>query len=97
MDLAFIIVFGTRWHFRRVRGGWRGVLNCPQCVSPQLFQEMEAFKAFTLYWKPLWTLERGGRLVEAALRDPQHVARRQHAGLLRARDVHHDGAGLLAQ
>ena len=63
MDLAFIIVFGTRWHFRRARGGWRGVLNCPACASPQLFQEMEAFKAFTLYWKPLWTLERGGRLV----------------------------------
>jgi len=64
MDLAFIIIFGTRWTFRKVDRPWQGVLNCPDCRSPQVFEEKEAVKAFTLYWKPLWTMERGGRLVE---------------------------------
>ena len=64
MDLSFIIIFGTRWTFRPVKGGREGVLNCPDCKTPQVFQEKEAVKAFTLYWKPLWTVERGGHLVE---------------------------------
>ena len=64
MDLSFIVVFGTRWTFRSVSGGWQGVLNCPDCRAPQVFEEKEAVKAFTLYWKPLWTVARGGRLVE---------------------------------
>lgn len=64
MDLSFIVVFGTRWTFRAVDRAWQGVLNCPDCRSPQVFEEKEAIKAFTLYWKPLWTVERAGRLVE---------------------------------
>ena len=64
MDLAFIIVFGTRWTFRPVLGGWTGSLTCPDCKSMEIFEEKEAIKAFTLYWWSLWTVERGGRLVE---------------------------------
>jgi hypothetical protein len=64
MDLSFIIVFGTRWTFRPVRGGWKGALNCPDCARPELFEEKEAVKAFTVYWWSVWTVERGGRLVE---------------------------------
>ena len=66
MDLSFIIVIGTRWHFRRIAGGWDGVLNCPACESPQHFVEKEAFKALTLYWFPLFRTEHGGRLVECS-------------------------------
>lgn len=64
MDLAFIIIFGTRWTFRSLKEPWQGVLNCPDCRSPQVFEEKEAVKAFTLYWKPIWTVARGGHLVE---------------------------------
>lgn len=64
MDLAFIIVFGTRWTFPLVQGGWSGTLTCPDCGGMEEFQEKEAIKAFTLYWWSLWTVERGGRLVE---------------------------------
>ncbi len=63
MQLDFIIIFGTRWHFRRVRDGWDGVLNCPECGRPERFEEHEAFKAFTLYWFPLYRTEDGGRIV----------------------------------
>jgi uncharacterized C2H2 Zn-finger protein len=62
-DLSFIIVFGTRWHFRPTRGGWDGVLNCPVCDSPQRMVQQHAFKAFTLYWWPLFRTEEGGELV----------------------------------
>ena len=64
VQLAFIIVFGTRWHFRAVRGGWDGKLNCPHCACPQRFVQKRAFKAFTLYWWPLFRVEDGGELVE---------------------------------
>ena len=64
MDLSFIIVFGTRWHFRPVPGGWAGVLSCPDCRRPELFRTREAFKAFTLYWFPLVRTEEGGQVVE---------------------------------
>lgn len=66
MQLDFIIVFGTRWHFRTVKGGWDGVLNCPDCRSPQRFLEKEAFRAFTLYWMPLFRTADGGHLVECS-------------------------------
>ena len=64
MDLSFIVIFGTRWHFKPVTGGWSGVLDCPDCQRPQRFVEQEAFKAFTIYWFPLFRTEDGGRLVE---------------------------------
>jgi len=62
--VSFIVIFGTRWTFRPVTGGWDGKLNCPDCGVPTRMVEQEAVKAFTLYWFPLWTLEHGGRLVE---------------------------------
>ena len=64
MDVAFIIVFGTRWTFRPVQGGWKGILTCPDCRSMEEFEEKEAIKAFTVYWWSVWTVERGGRLME---------------------------------
>jgi hypothetical protein len=64
MDVAFIIVFGTRWTFRAVPDGWKGVLTCPDCRSMEVFEEKEAIKAFTVYWWSVWTVERGGKLVE---------------------------------
>ncbi len=64
MDLSFIVIFGTRWHFRSVPDGWTGLLECPDCEQPQYFQEKHAFKAFTLYWFPLFRTEDGGHLVE---------------------------------
>ena len=63
MDLSFIIVFGTRWHFRPTDGGWDGHLNCPVCKQPQRMVQETAFKAFTLYWWPLFKTEDGGQLV----------------------------------
>jgi hypothetical protein len=60
----FIIVFGTRWHFKAPRGGFRGVLDCPDCGRPRNMVEKHAFKAFTLYWWPVWRLEDGGHVVE---------------------------------
>ena len=62
-DLSFIIVFGTRWHFRPTEGGWDGVLNCPVCQGPERMTQQQAFKAFTLYWWPLYRTEEGGELV----------------------------------
>jgi len=62
-DLSFIIVFGTRWHFRASKGGWDGVLNCPVCQQPERMVQEHAFKAFTLYWWPLFRTEDGGELV----------------------------------
>lgn len=67
MDLAFIIIFGTRWHFKPVLGGWTGRLNCPGCQRSQDFVEMEAFKAFTVYWYPLFRTQEAGRLVECSV------------------------------
>ncbi len=64
MDVAFIIVFGTRWTFRPIKGGWKGTLTCPDCKAFEIFEEKEAIKAFTVYWWSLWTVEDGGRLVE---------------------------------
>ena len=63
MDLSFIVIFGTRWHFRDLRDGWKGHLVCPACQGPEPFVEQEAFKAFTVYWFPLFRTEEGGRLV----------------------------------
>ena len=67
MDLSFIVIFGTRWHFKAVRGGWSGFLDCPSCERSQRFEEQEAFKAFTVYWFPLFRTEDGGRLVECSI------------------------------
>ena len=64
MQVQFIIVFGSRWHFRPFPGSWKGKLNCPECAKPELMHEKRAFKAFTLYWWPLWRTEDGGKLVE---------------------------------
>ncbi len=62
----FIIVFGTRWHFRPVDDGFRGHLTCPTCQGPEFFVEKEAFKAFTIYWWAAFRTEDGGRLVECS-------------------------------
>lgn len=62
--LSFIVVFGTRWTFKVVPGGWDGKLNCPDCKQPTRMVELEAIKAFTLYWLSLWKLEQGGHLLE---------------------------------
>jgi hypothetical protein len=62
--VSFIVIFGTRWTFRPVVGGWDGKLNCPDCRQPTRMVELEAVKAFTLYWFSLWKLESGGRLLE---------------------------------
>lgn len=63
-DLSFIIVFGTRWHFKRTDGGWDGTLNCPVCNEPKRMMQQHAFKAFTLYWWPLFRTEDGGQLLQ---------------------------------
>jgi len=63
-DLSFIIVFGTRWHFRASEGGWDGDLNCPVCRGPQRMVQQHAFKAFTVYWWPLFRTDDGGELVQ---------------------------------
>ncbi len=64
MLAVFIIILGTRWHFRVLRDSWSGVLNCPDCQQPRPFLEKEAFKAFTLYWWPVFRTQTGGRVVE---------------------------------
>jgi hypothetical protein len=69
VDLAFIIIFGTRWHFKPIVDGWTGTLSCPGCQRDQHFVEMEAFKAFTVYWFPLFRTEHAGRLVECSVCD----------------------------
>lgn len=63
-DLSFIIVFGTRWHFKRTVDGWDGTLNCPVCKVPTQMIQQHAFKAFTLYWWPLFRTEDGGELLQ---------------------------------
>ena len=63
MDLSFIIVFGTRWHFRDSPGVAEIVLNCPVCARPEPMQRQDAFKAFTLYWWPLFKVRDGGSLL----------------------------------
>lgn len=65
-DLSFIIVFGTRWHFKPSPGGWDGTLNCPVCKGPSRMVQQHAFKAFTLYWWPLFRTEDGGELLQCA-------------------------------
>jgi hypothetical protein len=62
--VSFIVIFGSRWTFRDVSDGWDGKLNCPDCGHPTRMVELNAVKAFTLYWFPLWTLEQGGHLLE---------------------------------
>ena len=62
----FIIVFGTRWHFRPVKDGFRGYLTCPTCQGPEFFVEKNAFKAFTIYWWAAVRIEDGGALVECS-------------------------------
>lgn len=62
----FIIVFGTRWHFRPRDGGFRGHLTCPTCQGPEYFVEKDAFKAFTIYWWAAVRTEDGGSLVECS-------------------------------
>ena len=64
MKLAFIIVLGMRWHFRVLRDSWSGMLSCPDCACSRAFLEKRAFKAFTLYWWPLFRTEEGGHVVE---------------------------------
>ncbi len=62
----FIIVFGTRWHFRPRKGGFRGYLTCQTCQGPEFFVEKDAFKAFTIYWWAAFRTEDGGTLVECS-------------------------------
>jgi hypothetical protein len=62
----FIIVFGTRWHFRPKEGGFKGHLTCTTCHGPEFFVEKEAFKAFTIYWWAAFRTEDGGSLVECS-------------------------------
>ena len=62
--VQFIVIFGTRWTFKSAPGGWDGKLNCPDCGVPTRMVELDAIKAFTLYWFPLLKLENGGRLLE---------------------------------
>lgn len=64
MKLAFIIILGTRWHFKVRKDSWAGILSCPDCVAPTAFLEKDAFKAFTLYWWPMFRTEDGGQVVE---------------------------------
>jgi len=64
VKLAFILVLGTRWHFRVRKDSWVGALNCPDCQQPRPFIEKDAFKAFTLYWWPVFRTEDGGQVVE---------------------------------
>ena len=64
MKLAFIIILGTRWHFKVRKDSWAGILNCPDCEVPRAFLEKDAFKAFTLYWWPVFRTEDGGQVVE---------------------------------
>ena len=64
MKVAFLIVFGTRWLFRPVSGGWDGRLNCPVCRLPKRMVEKEALKAFTVYGFPVFIRQRAGHLIE---------------------------------
>jgi uncharacterized C2H2 Zn-finger protein len=61
--LPLILVFGTKWHFKDV-DGFDGALRCPKCDQVRFMKERQAYKAFTLYWWPVWTLEDGDRVVE---------------------------------
>jgi hypothetical protein len=63
VKLAFIIVFGTRWHFRPRDGGFQGFLNCPGCREPTRMVQEHAFQAFTLYFWPLFTVQDAGDLL----------------------------------
>jgi hypothetical protein len=63
-ELAFLIIFGTAPHERRRKGGFDGILHCPKCRSPQHMVEMDAVRAFKLYWVALFDTAFIGRFVE---------------------------------
>ena len=61
---GFIIIWGQKWVFKPVPGGWTGELNCPACSGARTFVEKQPVKYFTLYWLPLFPTSRGDPFVE---------------------------------
>ena len=64
IELAFLIIWGHKWQFKPVAGGWRGNLHCPQCGTIRSFHEKQPVKYFTLYWIPLFPTSRGESFIE---------------------------------
>lgn len=64
MTSAFIIIWGSKYVFRPVEGGWRGMLHCPQCGDGRSFVEKQPVKYFTIYWMPLFATSREASFIE---------------------------------
>ncbi len=64
MTPAFIIIWGSKYVFKPVEGGWHGQLHCPQCGAARSFVEKQPVKYFTLYWLPLFPTSREDPFIE---------------------------------
>jgi len=57
--LDFIVIFGTDWKERPAKRGSTVSYFCPSCGVDRSFDEWETNKVFSLYWMPLFVVERG--------------------------------------
>ncbi len=64
ISLAFIVIWGNKWLFKPVQGGWCGEIHCPDCGVPRNFVEKQPVKYFTLYWMPLFATSKGDPFIE---------------------------------
>ncbi len=62
--VGFIIIWGNKWVFKPVAGGWTGEIHCPECGTGRQFSEKQPVKYFTLYWLPLFPTSRGESFIE---------------------------------
>lgn len=58
------LVWGSRWKYEAVPGGMRVEKRCPECDRTGVFVEVKPTRYFTLYWLPLFELERKRTVLE---------------------------------
>jgi len=54
-----MIIFGVTWAEQPIKGGTQASYPCPTCGIERSFSEHRMRKVFTLYWMPVFTLEKG--------------------------------------
>jgi phage FluMu protein Com len=60
----FFIAWGSKWEYKVVENGLLINKKCPACQNINRFKEVVPVKRFTLFWAPLFELERKAPLLE---------------------------------
>lgn len=71
LDSMFIL-FGTKTIIKKVKNGLRRYLYCSRCSCMQELQEFRRVKYFTLYFIPLFPIERGKSVLTCPVCDESY-------------------------